>query len=66
VATGNRRRVLEDGRDVASSSDEDDLKMKPDELTGMYTAEMDPEAGPRMLSQKEFYSCRLARKSVRT
>jgi hypothetical protein len=53
VATGNRRRVLEDGADVANSSDEDDPKMKPDELTGMYTAEMDPKAGPKTLSQAE-------------
>jgi hypothetical protein len=53
VATGSRRRVLEDGADVMSSSDEDDPKMKPDELTGVYTAEMDPKAGPRVLSQSQ-------------
>jgi hypothetical protein len=53
VATGNRRRVLENGADVMSSSDEDDPKMKPDELTGVYTAEMDPKAGPHKLSQAE-------------
>jgi hypothetical protein len=53
VATGNRRRVLEDGADAMSSSDEDDPNMKPDKETGMYTQEMDPKAGPRMLSQAE-------------
>jgi hypothetical protein len=53
VATGNRRRVLEDGADVMSSSDEEDPKMKPDELTGVYTAEMDPKAGPRVLTRSE-------------
>jgi hypothetical protein len=53
VATGNRRRVLEDGADVMSSSDGDDPKMKPDELTGVYTAEMDPKAGPRVLTQSQ-------------
>jgi hypothetical protein len=53
VATGNRRRVLENGDDVMSSSDEDDPKMKPDELTGVYTAEMDPKAGPRVLTQSQ-------------
>jgi hypothetical protein len=53
VATGNRRRVLEDGLDVMSSSDEDDPNMKPDKEKGMYTTEMDPKAGPRVLSQSE-------------
>jgi hypothetical protein len=53
VATGNSRRVLEDGADVMSSSDEDDPKMKPDELTGVYTAEMDPKAGPQVLSPSQ-------------
>jgi hypothetical protein len=53
VATGNLRRVLEDGLDVMSSGDEDDPKMKPDELTGVYTAEMDPKAGPRVLTQSQ-------------
>jgi hypothetical protein len=50
---GNRRRVLEDGDDKLNSSDEDDEKMKPDEPTDVYTAEMDPKAGPRKLSQAE-------------
>jgi hypothetical protein len=53
VATGNRRRVLENGIDVMDSSDEDDPKMKPDKLTGMYTAEMDPKAGPKVLTPTE-------------
>jgi hypothetical protein len=50
VATGNRRRVLEDERDVPDSSDEDDPNMKPDTFEGAYTAEMDPKAGPKVLS----------------
>jgi hypothetical protein len=53
VATGNRSRVLEDGADKMNSSDEDDLDMKPDELTGMYTSEMDPKNGPVKLSQSQ-------------
>jgi hypothetical protein len=53
VATGNRRRVLEDRLDVMSSSDEDDPKMKPDVLTGVYTAEMDPKAGPKVLTPSQ-------------
>jgi hypothetical protein len=53
VATGGRRRVLEDGIDVTSSSDEDDPKMKPDEESGMYTSEMDPKAGPQLLSSAQ-------------
>jgi hypothetical protein len=50
VAVGNRRRVLEDGDDKMNSSD-DDERMKPDELTGMYTSEMDPKAGPHKLTR---------------
>jgi hypothetical protein len=42
--------VLEDGADVMSSSDEDDPDMKPDKEKGMYTPEMDPKAGPHILS----------------
>jgi hypothetical protein len=65
VATGNRRRVLEDGLDVMSSSDEDDPNMQPDKLTGMYTAEMDPKAGPHKLSQAEASRQRVAAKAIR-
>jgi hypothetical protein len=36
-----------------NSSDEDDEKMKPDELTGMYTAEMNPKEGPKVLTAAE-------------
>jgi hypothetical protein len=38
---------------VVTSSDEDDPNMKPDELTGCYTAEMDPKAGPKVLTPAE-------------
>jgi hypothetical protein len=64
VATGNRRRVLEDGRDVVTSSDEDDPNMKPDELTGCYTAEMDPKAGPKVLTPAEAAFQRAAGKAI--
>jgi hypothetical protein len=53
VATGSYRRVLEDGNDVWDSSDEDDEKMEPDTLTGMYTAEMDTKQGPQKLTQRQ-------------
>jgi hypothetical protein len=37
VATGNRRRVLEDGRDVMNSDEEDAIKdVEPDEEKGIY------------------------------
>jgi hypothetical protein len=65
VATGNRRRVLEDGDDVMSSSDEDDPNMVPDREIGMYTSEMDPKAGPRILSQAEALRQRLIAKASR-
>jgi hypothetical protein len=62
VATGSNRRVLEDGIDVWNSSDEDDEKMKPDELTGMHTAEMDPKQGPQKLTQHQAAALRAAAK----
>jgi hypothetical protein len=65
VATGNRRRVLEDRLDVMSSSDEDDPEMKPDEEHDMYTSEMDPKAGPRVLSQSEASRQRFFAKATR-
>jgi hypothetical protein len=36
-----------------NSSDEDDPNMKPDELTGMYTSEIDPKKGPIKLTQAQ-------------
>jgi hypothetical protein len=65
VATGGRRRVLEDGRDVLNSSDEDDEKMVADEEQGMYTAGMDPEAGPIRLSSSQAATQRLIGKAIR-
>jgi hypothetical protein len=53
VATGNRRRVLENGLDAMSSSDEDDPKMKPDKLTGVYTEGMNPRKGPVHLTEAQ-------------
>jgi hypothetical protein len=65
VATGNRKRVLESGADVANSSDEDDPKMVADEEHGMYTSEMDPKLGPQLLSKAEVARQRLAAKDMR-
>jgi hypothetical protein len=65
VATGNRRRVLENGLDVMSSSDEDDPKMKPDEEHDMYTAGMDPKAGPPKISEAEAQRQRFFAKATR-
>jgi hypothetical protein len=65
VATGNRRRVLEDGDDKMNSSDEDDPDMKPDELTGMYTKGMDPEKGPIHLTQAQVAAQKAAAKAMK-
>jgi hypothetical protein len=65
VATGGRRRVLEDGRDVMDSSDEDDPLMEPDKETGMYTAGMDPKAGPIHLSHVQAMTQRFYGKAIR-
>jgi hypothetical protein len=54
VATGSRQRVLEDGRDVMNSDDEDAIAdVKPDEELNMDTAGMDPKKGPIMLSARK-------------
>jgi hypothetical protein len=54
VATGNRRRVLENGPDVMNSDEEDALKEEHgDVLTGMYTSEMDPIQSPMKLYQAQ-------------
>jgi hypothetical protein len=54
VATGNRRRVLEDGPDVMNSDEEDAFKDEHgDVLEGMYTAGMDPLTGPVKLTQAQ-------------
>jgi hypothetical protein len=66
VATGNRRRVLENGADVMSSSDEDDPKMKPDELTGVYTEGMDPRLGPVRLTQAQVAAQKAAARAPKT
>jgi hypothetical protein len=60
-----RRRVLEDGRDVSDSGDEDDEEMVADEEKGMYTDGMDPELGPQRLSQAEAARQRLIAKATR-
>jgi hypothetical protein len=53
VATGNRRRILEDGPDKIKSDDEDIEDMKSDEEKNMYTPDMDPSKGPVRLSQAQ-------------
>jgi hypothetical protein len=53
VATGSRRRVLENGPDTWKSDDEANEDVLPDEEHDMYTPEMDPKAGPVKLSQHE-------------
>jgi hypothetical protein len=65
VATGGRRRVLEDGRDVVNSSDEDDEKMEADVEHGMYTPGMDPTKGPIRLSSAQATKQRLHAKATR-
>jgi hypothetical protein len=53
VATGNRRRVLEDGNDAWHSDDEAKEEVIPDEEHGMYTKEMDPSKGPVHLTRAQ-------------
>jgi hypothetical protein len=53
AAIGSRPRVLEDGPDTPNSDDEAKEDVKADELTGMYTSEMDPKLGPKTLSPQE-------------
>jgi hypothetical protein len=53
VATGYRRRVLEDEEDKIDSDDEAIEDMEPDEEKNMYTPEMDPEKGPMKLTQAQ-------------
>jgi hypothetical protein len=65
VATGGRRRVLENGADVLNSSDEDDEKMVADKEHGMYTAGMDPKAGPIHLSPMQAATQRFIGKAIR-
>jgi hypothetical protein len=65
VATGGRRRVLENGADVLSSSDEEDPDMKPDEEQKMYTPGMDPSAGPIHLSTSQAAAQRFYAKANR-
>jgi hypothetical protein len=53
VATGSHKRVLEDGDHKWDSDEEDDPDMKPDKLTGMYTAGMDPKKGAIKLTKRQ-------------
>jgi hypothetical protein len=53
IATGSRRRVLENGPDTWGSDDEAQADIEADEEKGMYTPEMDPKKGPKVLPQRE-------------
>jgi hypothetical protein len=53
VGTGCRPRVLEDGPDTLNSDEEAKEDIEADEEKGMYTAEMDPRLGPKMLTALE-------------
>jgi hypothetical protein len=53
VATGSRPRVLEDGPDTLNSDEEAKEDVEADVEKGMYTAEMDPDLGPKMLTAQE-------------
>jgi hypothetical protein len=65
VATGNRRRVLENGPDVMNSDEEDALKEEHgDVLEGMYTPGMDPEKGPVKLTQAQVAAQKAAAKAL--
>jgi hypothetical protein len=64
VATGNRKRVLEDGPDTWCSDDEAKEDVEADKELGMYTSEMDPKKGPKKLSQAEAARQRAIQKTV--
>jgi hypothetical protein len=64
VATGNRRRVLENGPDMWGSDDEALKDVEADEEHEMYTFEMDPKKGPKVLTQAEAARQRAARKAL--
>jgi hypothetical protein len=65
IATGSRRRVPEDGPDTWNSDDEAMENVKADEEVGMYTAEMDPSKGPKMLSSQEVARMRAAANALK-
>jgi hypothetical protein len=65
VETGSRRRVLEDGADTVKSDDEAVEDVVPDEEHNMYTAEMDPKKGPKVLSQSEAARQRAAAQAMK-
>jgi hypothetical protein len=64
VATGNRRRVLENGPDTWCSDDEAKEDVEADEEHGMYTSEMDPKKGPKVPSQAEAARQRATKKAL--
>jgi hypothetical protein len=66
VATGSRRRVLEDGPDKPNSEDEDDEKMKPDEEPNMYTPGIDPSKGPIKLSTSQVAAQKAAYQALKS
>jgi hypothetical protein len=66
VATGGRKRVLENGPDTWNSDDEAEEDIEADEEENMYTAEMDPKLGPKVLSQSEAARQRATGKALKS
>jgi hypothetical protein len=66
VATGGRRRVLQDGPDTWNSDDVAEADIEADKEVNMYTAEMDPKLGPKVLSQSEAARQRAAGKAMKS
>jgi hypothetical protein len=66
IATGNRRRVPEDGPDTWYSDDEAKEDVLPDVEKGAYTAEMDPKLGPKKLSAHEAAQQRAAANALKS
>jgi hypothetical protein len=61
VATGNRRRVQEDGPDVMNSDEEDALKEEHgDEIADGCTSDMDPRKGPVKLTRAQVAAQKVA------
>jgi hypothetical protein len=65
VATGRRKRVLQNGPDTWNSDDEAVADVEPDKELNRYTEEMDPKLGPKVLSQAEAARQRAAEKALK-
>jgi hypothetical protein len=65
VATGSRRRVLENGADKVKSDDEDIPDMKPDEEFNVYAPGMDPLKGPVKLTPSQVAAQKAAAQALK-